>query len=172
VSEHALAYELIDGELHRHGESLTHAHRHAGPHDHGAHQAHSHSHSLIDPSIRRSRAGLRAVGISLVVLGATAAIQAAYGKLVEASFTQTGTAPRQVNIQASEGYLAGSANYDFTTPDFSAVAGWDNNWGPKVGAQTTWMVTAYSFTGIGFGSPNPVEGSTYTGASRNGTITP
>jgi cation diffusion facilitator family transporter len=77
VSEHALAYELIDGELHRHGESLTHAHRHAGPHDHGAHQAHSHSHGLIDPSIRRSRAGLRAVGISLVVLGATAAIQAA-----------------------------------------------------------------------------------------------
>jgi cation diffusion facilitator family transporter len=76
MSERALAYELIDGDLHRHGEILTHAHRHAGPHNHGAHHAHTHSHGLIDPSIRRSRAGLRAVGVSLAVLGATAAIQA------------------------------------------------------------------------------------------------
>lgn len=37
---------------------------------------HGHSHGLIDPSIRRSRAGLRAVGISLAVLGVTAAAQA------------------------------------------------------------------------------------------------
>jgi cation diffusion facilitator family transporter len=43
-----------------------------GPHEHGGH-----SHGLIDPSIRRSRAGLRAVSVSLGVLGATAAIQAA-----------------------------------------------------------------------------------------------
>ena len=44
-----------------------------GPHE--PHQ-HGHSHGLIDPSIRRSRAGLRAVGASLAVLGGTAAIQA------------------------------------------------------------------------------------------------
>jgi cation diffusion facilitator family transporter len=43
-----------------------------GPHDH----QHGHSHGLIDPSVRRSRAGLRAVGASLAVLGGTAAIQA------------------------------------------------------------------------------------------------
>ena len=102
----------------------------------------------------------------------TAAIQAAYNKVVEASFTQEGTAPRTVNIQASEGYLTGSANYDLTIPDFSGVGGWDNNWGPKVGAQTAWEVTAYGYTGIGFGSPNPVEGSTFSGATRSGTITP
>ena len=36
---------------------------------------HTHSHVLVSPSIRRSRAGLRAVGTSLGVLGATAAIQ-------------------------------------------------------------------------------------------------
>jgi cation diffusion facilitator family transporter len=35
-----------------------------------------HSHGLIHPGIKRSRAGLRAVGVSLGVLGATAAIQA------------------------------------------------------------------------------------------------
>jgi cation diffusion facilitator family transporter len=38
---------------------------------------HGHWHGLVDPSIKRSRAGLRAVGASLGVLGATAAIQAA-----------------------------------------------------------------------------------------------
>jgi hypothetical protein len=37
-------------------------------HEHG----HGHSHGLIDRSITRSRAGLRAVGVSLVVLTLTA----------------------------------------------------------------------------------------------------
>lgn len=38
--------------------------------------AHGHSHGVVDPSIKRSREGLRAVGISLAVLGGAAAIQA------------------------------------------------------------------------------------------------
>ena len=103
---------------------------------------------------------------------ATGPVQTQYNKLVSVSFTQGGTAPRSASIQASEGYLAGSANYDFTIPDFTAVAGWDNNWGPKTGVQTTWSVTAYTFAGIGLGSLTPLEGSTFTGASRTGTITP
>jgi cation diffusion facilitator family transporter len=37
---------------------------------------HGHSHGLVDPTIKRSRAGLRAVGISLCVLGLAAAVQA------------------------------------------------------------------------------------------------
>jgi cation diffusion facilitator family transporter len=41
-----------------------------------ADRAHDHSHGLVDPSVKRSRAGLRAVAISLVVLGLTAVIQA------------------------------------------------------------------------------------------------
>jgi cation diffusion facilitator family transporter len=52
-----------------------HAHDHGHPHDHS--HPHGHSHGLVDPSIKRSRAGLRAVGISLGVLGATALAQAA-----------------------------------------------------------------------------------------------
>ena len=36
---------------------------------------HGHSHGLIDPRIKRSRAGLRAVGLSLAVLGGTAVLQ-------------------------------------------------------------------------------------------------
>ncbi|HEX3317504.1 MAG TPA: cation diffusion facilitator family transporter [Solirubrobacteraceae bacterium] len=45
----------------------VHAHAHA--------PGHSHSHGLVDPSIKRSRKGIRAVVLSLCVLGATAAIQ-------------------------------------------------------------------------------------------------
>ncbi|HET8756606.1 MAG TPA: cation diffusion facilitator family transporter [Solirubrobacteraceae bacterium] len=37
---------------------------------------HAHSHGLVDPTIKRSRAGLRAVGLALLVLGLTAAAQA------------------------------------------------------------------------------------------------
>jgi len=69
--------------------ALIHAHPHAGAHRHLRHPRRSrlihhpdrhdygHSHGLVDPSIKRSRAGLRSVGVSLAVLGATAAIQAA-----------------------------------------------------------------------------------------------
>ena len=47
---------------------------HANDHDH--HQGLGHSHGLVDRSIMRSRAGLRAVLISLGVLGVTAVAQA------------------------------------------------------------------------------------------------
>jgi cation diffusion facilitator family transporter len=52
---------------------MTTAHRH-GKHVH-EHDGHGHSHGLIDESIKRSRAGLRAVAVSLLVLGLTAAVQ-------------------------------------------------------------------------------------------------
>src|SRR5207244_2011607 len=114
------AYELVDGDLHRHG-ARTHAHAHRGPHSHDtaeaprterrgsrpsephthgadhdlddhaegarehAHAQHdhhdhhdhggAHGHGLIDDSIKRSRAGVRAVLISLAVLGVTAILQ-------------------------------------------------------------------------------------------------
>lgn len=50
-----------------------HSHQHDHEHSHG----HGHSHGLVDPSIKRSRAGIRAVLLSLLVLGLTAAAQAA-----------------------------------------------------------------------------------------------
>jgi cation diffusion facilitator family transporter len=46
----------------------------AGQH---AHHHHGHSHGLVDPSIKRSRDGVRAVSLSLLVLGLAAAAQAA-----------------------------------------------------------------------------------------------
>jgi cation diffusion facilitator family transporter len=54
-----------------HAVSIGHVHLH----DHG--EGPGHSHGLVDPSITRSREGLRVVGVSLAILTATALIQAA-----------------------------------------------------------------------------------------------
>ena len=67
-----LAYELIGGERHRH-RGVEHAHPHRGPHTHE--HKHGHSHGLVDSSIRRSRAGVRAVLLALFVLGLAAGAQ-------------------------------------------------------------------------------------------------
>jgi cation diffusion facilitator family transporter len=54
----------------------SHAHEHTHSHGHGhSHGGHGHSHGLVDPSIKRSREGLKAVLLSLLILGATAALQ-------------------------------------------------------------------------------------------------
>ncbi|HJZ62372.1 MAG TPA: cation diffusion facilitator family transporter [Miltoncostaeaceae bacterium] len=72
------AYRLVHGERHRHG-ALEHAHPHRGPHHHHEareHGHHGHSHGLVDPSVTRSREGVRAVALALAVLGVTALLQA------------------------------------------------------------------------------------------------
>src|SRR3954469_24093075 len=76
-------FEALGGQRHRHGGGLVHEHPYEGPHAH-AHshddrrsptQGHGHSHGLVHASIRRSRAGLRAVLASLAILGVAAALQ-------------------------------------------------------------------------------------------------
>ncbi len=79
-------YELLQGDLHRHGPR-THEHPHEGPHTHSGHRDHGHghdhgdapghTHGLVDESIKRSREGLRAVTLSFAVLGLTALAQTA-----------------------------------------------------------------------------------------------
>jgi len=49
----------------------------AHSHTHGHHHGHGHSHGLVDASIKRSRAGMRAVGWALLILGLTALAQLA-----------------------------------------------------------------------------------------------
>jgi cation diffusion facilitator family transporter len=56
--------------------STTHPHPHPHPHDHGHAHAHGHSHGLVDESIKRSRAGVRAVALALGVLALTTLAQA------------------------------------------------------------------------------------------------
>ena len=85
-----LTYEHLGGDRHRHGGGLTHSHHHHGPHthdpaphshahdeEHHHHGGHGHSHGLVDPSIKRSREGVRAVALSLAVLAVAAASQLA-----------------------------------------------------------------------------------------------
>jgi cation diffusion facilitator family transporter len=69
-----LDYAPLGGEHHRHGD-VIHSHHHRGPHTH--HGDHGHSHGLIHHSIKRSREGLKAVGLSLAILAATALAQVA-----------------------------------------------------------------------------------------------
>jgi cation diffusion facilitator family transporter len=76
--------------MHRHHLALPADHRHVfhgghevehdhgdGPHRHAQAAGHGHSHGLVDPSITRSREGVRVVSLSLAVLFATAGAQAA-----------------------------------------------------------------------------------------------
>jgi len=74
------------GTLHRHG-SRVHRHAYGGPHRHlvlglrksepVADHEHGHSHGLVDRSIVRSREGVKAVSVSLAVLGLAAGAQVA-----------------------------------------------------------------------------------------------
>ena len=57
------------GHAHPHPPTAPHGHDHA-------HGGHGHSHGLVDPSIKRSREGMRAVVASLLVLGLAAGAQA------------------------------------------------------------------------------------------------
>jgi cation diffusion facilitator family transporter len=55
--------------------AMAHQHAHAHDHSHAHGHGHGHSHGLVDPSIKRSREGLRAVALALAVLSLTAALQ-------------------------------------------------------------------------------------------------
>ncbi len=61
---------------HSHPHDHGHSHGHAHAHEHGGHpHGHEHSHGLVAASIKRSRAGVRTVLLSLLILGLTAALQ-------------------------------------------------------------------------------------------------
>ena len=61
----------------RRNDSHDHDHDHDHDHAHDHSDDHGHSHGLVDRSIVRSRAGVRAVALSLGVLAVTAAAQVA-----------------------------------------------------------------------------------------------
>jgi len=78
VHSHEGEYDhtLHQGGDHDHGHG--HDHDHGDDHNHGhghGRGAHGHSHGLVDPSIVRSRAGVKAVSISLAVLVAASVFQ-------------------------------------------------------------------------------------------------
>ena len=66
-----MANKHSDEHPHPTHEHAEHSHAH---HEHG--EGHGHSHGLVDPSIVRSQAGVKAVSLSFLVLFVTAALQA------------------------------------------------------------------------------------------------
>ena len=67
--EHSIALPRLD-RRHHHGADDDHRHDHRH-----SHVEQGHSHGLVDATITRSRAGVKAVAFSLAVLAATAAAQ-------------------------------------------------------------------------------------------------
>jgi cation diffusion facilitator family transporter len=74
MTAEVLTYRELGGTRHRHRDGTVHSHPHRGEH---SHHEHGHSHGLVDQSIRRSKEGLRAVGLSLALLAVAAAAQTA-----------------------------------------------------------------------------------------------
>ena len=78
MAARVISYQQLKGDLHRHGDRLVHRHPHSGPHSHDSEptgHGHGHSHGLVHESIKRSREGLIAVGLSLAILALTAALE-------------------------------------------------------------------------------------------------
>lgn len=106
-----------------------------------------------------------------VRLRAVGTLPADYTSHVSVEFLQvTASTVREVTINSTGAYRNG-ANYDLSIPDFTSVAGWDNNWGIKPGL-SDWAITASGFTGDGFRLPKPVDGGRFQIAFRIGTVTP
>ncbi len=62
-------------DAHHHPHDHAHPHKHGAEHGHEHGHGHGHSHGLVDPSITRSRDGVRVVAISLLILALTAIAQ-------------------------------------------------------------------------------------------------
>jgi cation diffusion facilitator family transporter len=74
ATDHRHARDPGHDHVHDHGEG-PHRHHAGVDHKHDDHGSHGHSHGLVDPSIVRSRDGVRTVSISLAVLGVAAIAQ-------------------------------------------------------------------------------------------------
>jgi hypothetical protein len=107
-----------------------------------------------------------------VRLRATGPVPAEYARYVRAEFEQVTAPLRIASIGASAAYSSNATTYDLSIPDFTGVAGWDSDWGLKVGMETDWIVTGIGFTGTGVSAPKPADGATIQGAFRVGRVTP
>jgi hypothetical protein len=74
---------------------------------------------------------------------------------------------RFVQITTTAGFLGGAlpTAWDLTIPDLSG-AGYQADWGLKVGPQVEWQVDVLNATGVGIFAPGVVNGATLAVASR------
>ncbi len=78
-------------------------------------------------------------------------------------------ANRRVNISLLPGYFSNVATLDVSVPDFSGVAGWQDTWGPRPGAATSWTIHGAGST---VGNGQTIIGARSRTAQRNGSFTP
>src|SRR5690606_19862548 len=82
------------------------------------------------------------------------------------SFFYDDGANRSVFITATLGYLGGTAT-TLALADYSALAGWDNNWVPALASTGPWTVSG---TGSTITGSVCVENASLVTATENGTF--
>lgn len=95
--------------------------------------------------------------------------QSEYSRYWYGAYQQTG---RNVVFYITDDYQ-GNGDIDFTLPDFSGVAGWDNAWGPAAGVEITYNFTTSGWEGAGSIAPSTLAaGLQIQTATRSGKWTP
>jgi hypothetical protein len=98
--------------------------------------------------------------------------QEEYGQYVYVAYSQTGGRGNTTTIGATAAYLGGM-DMDEMIPNFSGMAGFNDDWGPELGVATTWTVFGASWSGPGGIIQNPyADGVVSLTAGRFGEITP
>ena len=96
--------------------------------------------------------------------------QTEYNQIFSISYQQSGSTSRQVAIDATAAYV-GAGSLDITIPDLSA-AGYDSNYGLKIGVSTMYIVTASGYSAGAGGVAQTGAGVTAVTAAKANTITP
>lgn len=106
-------------------------------------------------------------------LRAQYAVQPEYNSFLVFAYGPNSGGSPGVNTLVTGAYLGGNTAFDFTTPDFSGVAGWNNAWGAMTGVQTSWVLTASGWSVSGGILASPFQdGATTLSALRVGSIVP
>ncbi|MBK8249972.1 MAG: hypothetical protein IPK85_21655 [Gemmatimonadetes bacterium] len=95
--------------------------------------------------------------------------QADYNNFWTATYSQAGATQRSITISMTEAYLGSASAFDVTIPDFTAVSGWLNTWGPATGTSTVWVSGSFGWV---VGGGQTAEGAISRTGLRYGNVTP
>lgn len=98
-------------------------------------------------------------------------VQSEYDGAFVLNFAQAGS--NSVAIIVTAGHQGGGVTFDYTIPDFTTAAGWNNFWGLVTGVEVDWVLSATGWTALGgiIGAPL-IDGAVALSGSRFGKITP
>jgi hypothetical protein len=99
-------------------------------------------------------------------------VQSEYNSVWVMTFAQSGGVS-SVSLIVTPGHQGGGTTFDYTIPNFSTAAGWNDAWGMVSGLDTSWTLSATGWSAAGgiIGSPY-VDGTVVKNASRSGQIIP